>query len=52
VQPTGTLPPADDLQPQAFEWVACSRDDDRFRNVVERGSLSWFPSTPFIIVFF
>jgi hypothetical protein len=45
VQAAGPLPSADDLEAPALERVAGSGDDDGFRKVVERGSLSWFPST-------
>src|SRR5260363_195729 len=37
------LPP-DDLEALTLKWVANSCDDGRFRNVLERGSLSWFRS--------
>ena len=47
MRPAGVLPSADNLESPSLEGMACSRDDDRFRNVMERGSLSWFPSTPF-----
>jgi hypothetical protein len=47
VQAAGPLPSADDLEAQPLERVAGSGDDDGFRKVVERGSLSWFPSAAF-----
>jgi hypothetical protein len=47
VRSAGALPSTDDLESHFLEGMACSRDDDRFRNIMERGSLSWFPSTKF-----
>jgi hypothetical protein len=43
----GAEPSTDELEALAFERVASPCDDDRFRNIVERGSLSWFPSAAF-----
>jgi hypothetical protein len=45
MQLADVLPSADDRQALAFERVAHPGNDDRFRKVVERGSLSGFPST-------
>jgi hypothetical protein len=39
MQPVDVLPSANDRKALAFERVARSRDDDRFRKVVVRGSL-------------
>jgi hypothetical protein len=43
----GASPPTDELEALAFERMAGPSDDDRFRKVVERGSLSWFPLAAF-----